>query len=300
MCPVQSIPGLSVSIKNRNYYTIYGLLTIILLMISINAANSTILTIPTETPIRTREIQSNLYTALPYVLSKVIIELPITTVFFILGFSLLYRLVPFYGSFLKLAGVMWIHSWTSTSVAWLISTLTKESNTALQVSNLFFAPQILFSGLMVQVRDIPSSLRWINYLCYLKYSLNLCIIIELRDDPLAQDYLDNNLIREDLWLSYLCVLGCIFLFCIFCTIYFMNRRNLGQSGDLGASAEVLMDEGMGLRRFTLRRDPGEPNKVVEGIKESQPQEEYSSTSDGSPSLASLTENVSYFDLNRGS
>jgi len=280
MCPIESIPNMTVAVTNRNYYTVYALYTIILLMISINAANSTILTIPTETPIRTREIQSNLYTALPYVLSKVIIELPVTTIFFILGFSLLYFMVPFYGSFVNLAGVVWIHSWTSTSLAWLISTVTKDPNSALQLSNLFFAPQILFSGLMVQVRDIPSSLRWLNYLCYLKYSLNLCIIIELGNDPLAKDYLDNNLIREDLWLSYVCILGCIFLFCIFCTIYFMNRRNLGHSHDLGASTEVLHDEGHGLPRFTLRKDKGIPSKLVEGISGLDLDMECSSTDPG--------------------
>lgn len=292
MCPIESIPNMTVSVTNRNYYTVYALFTIILLMISINAANSTILTIPTETPIRTREIQSNLYTALPYVLSKVIIELPITTIFFILGFSLLYVMVPFYGSFVKLAGVIWIHSWTSTSLAWLISTLTKEPNSALQLSNLFFAPQILFSGLMVQVKDIPGSLRWVNYLCYLKYSLNLCIIIELGNDPLAKDYLDNNLIREDLWLSYLCILGCIFLFCIFCTIYFMNRRNLGQSHDLGASTEVLHDEGKGLPRFTLRKDKGVPGRLVEGISELNIELECSSSSPGGTSPATVVHSAS--------
>jgi len=239
VCPVEKIDGISKSVETRDYYVVYALITVVIFMISINAANSTILTIPTETPIRTREIQSNMYTAMPYVFAKMIIELPITTLFFIGGFSLVYLMVPFYAPFWKFAGIIALHSCASIGLAWLISTIARNPRAALQLSNLAFAPQILFSGLMVKVKDIPSSLRWISYCCYLKYSINLAVIIELEDDPLATDYLDHNLIDKDMWITYICVLICFFLFCIFSTIYTINRRNLGASLDLGVSADVL-------------------------------------------------------------
>jgi len=249
VCPTDSIPGISESVETRDYYVVYALITVVIFMISINAANATILTIPTETPIRTREIQSNMYTALPYILGKMIIELPLTTLFFIAGFSLVYFMVPFYAPFYKFAAIIALHSCASIGLAWLISTIARDPRSALQLSNLAFAPQILFSGLMVQVKDIPASLRWISYGCYLKYSINLCVIVELGDDPLAEDYLDHNLIDKDMWIAYMCVLICFFLFCIFSTIYTINRRNLGASLDLGVSAEVLTSRENTARNF---------------------------------------------------
>jgi hypothetical protein len=239
ICPTDTIPGISELVKSRDYYVVYALITVVILMISINVANSTILTIPTETPIRTREIQSNMYTALPYVLNKMIIELPITTLFFIAGFSLVYLMVPFYAPFYKFAGIICLHSCASMGLAWLISTFARNPRSALQLSNLAFAPQILFSGLMVKVKDIPAGLRWISYCCYLKYSINLFVIVELGDDPLAEDYLHHNAIDKNRWMVYICVLVFFFLFCIFFTIYIINRRNLGASLDSGVSVEVL-------------------------------------------------------------
>merc|ERR1711920_352872 len=158
---------------------------------------------------------------------------------FIGGFSLVYLMVPFTAPFYNFALIIALHSCASISLAWLISTVARNPNSALQLSNLAFAPQILFSGLMVRVNDIPVSLRWIHYFCYLKYSINLCVIIELGYDPLAKDYLVENVIDENLGTAYASVLICFTLFCIFSTIYIMNRRNLGSSLDLGASPELL-------------------------------------------------------------
>jgi len=266
VCPTDSFLGVVESVRTRDYYVVYALITVVIFMISINASNSTILTIPTETPIRTREIQSNLYTALPYVLAKMIIDLPITILFFIGGFALVYLMVPFTAPFYNFALIIALHSCASISLAWLISTIARNPNSALQLSNLAFAPQILFSGLMVRVNDIPVSLRWIHYFCYLKYSINLCVIIELGYDPLAKDYLVDNVIDENLGAAYASVLVCFTLFCIFSTIYIMNRRNLGTSLDLGASPELLLTirepTARGYLTTLFKTDRAENNKNI--------------------------------------
>jgi hypothetical protein len=41
-----------------------------------------------------------------------------------------------------------------------------------------FVPQILFSGFFIRTSLIPIYMRWAQYLCSLKYAINLLLIIE--------------------------------------------------------------------------------------------------------------------------
>ena len=43
-------------------------------------------------------------------------------------------------------------------------------------------PQFFFAGLFVKTELIPEYLRWIQYICPLKYGVNLMVILELDPD----------------------------------------------------------------------------------------------------------------------
>ena len=84
-----------------------------------------------------------------------------------------------------------------------------------QISPLLFVPQILFCGFFVKAEQIPVFLRWAQYLCGLKYSLNLMLIIEMNPDSEncrntkgnpCQKFLDLNDVHVDDWWIYVVVL----------------------------------------------------------------------------------------------
>lgn len=53
-------------------------------------------------------------------------------------------------------------------------------------------PQMLFSGLFLSVSLIPSGLRWLQYVSYLKYGINLFYIAEVRFPPTRFCIFDRN------------------------------------------------------------------------------------------------------------
>jgi hypothetical protein len=53
----------------------------------------------------------------------------------------------------------------------------------MQLLPLVFVPQIMFCGFFVPVDEIPVYLRWAQYVCALKYGLNLIVIEELKRVP---------------------------------------------------------------------------------------------------------------------
>jgi len=73
-------------------------------------------------------------------------------------------------------------------------------------------PQILFSGLFLQAKDIPWYLHWVQYICALKYGINLTCIVEFGDGRVGGDaLLDNQNIRKDMVWTYAFILLAIFL-----------------------------------------------------------------------------------------
>ena len=71
-----------------------------------------------------------------------------------------------------------------------------------------FLPQLLFSGLLIDVELIPSWLQWMEYLCYLKYCINIAFLNETyqyKDSQLIRELAYQNSIDEDKWSAYISV-----------------------------------------------------------------------------------------------
>ena len=49
---------------------------------------------------------------------------------------------------------------------------------SIELSPLLFVPQLLFAGFFIKTDQIPVFLRWAQYLCSLKYAINLILCIE--------------------------------------------------------------------------------------------------------------------------
>lgn len=46
---------------------------------------------------------------------------------------------------------------------------------------IIFVPQLLFAGFFIKISQIPVFVRWAQYLCALKFALNLAVIIEFSE-----------------------------------------------------------------------------------------------------------------------
>jgi hypothetical protein len=98
---------------------------------------------------------------------------------------------------------------------------------------LLLVPQILFSGVFVSNDLIPVWLRWSQYLCFLKYAVNLVTIEELgssRSDPFntasVDDFLDSLEIDEDLTWMYAGVMIGLFVMFRLMAMYFLKAKAL--------------------------------------------------------------------------
>jgi hypothetical protein len=60
----------------------------------------------------------------------------------------------------------------------LLGCLVNDVKGVTELAPLVFVPQFLFAGFFIRTSLIPAYLRWAQYLCALKYSINLILINE--------------------------------------------------------------------------------------------------------------------------
>ena len=124
---------------------------------------------------------ADFYGAGSFFLGLLLIELPMTFVQSVIQVCSAYWIVGFQGSFASWLGIVFCTSVATSSVGWMISTVSKSPLIALQLIPVVFLPQLLFSGLLTDVQLIPPWQNWLEYLCYLKYCLNLAFLAECED-----------------------------------------------------------------------------------------------------------------------
>ena len=127
---------------------------------------------------------ADFYGAGSFFLALLLIELPLTFISSLIQVVAAYWIVGFQGSFAAWLGIIFCTSIATSSAGWLIATCSKSPLVALQLIPIVFLPQLLFSGLLADVQLIPPWLNWLEYLCYLKYCLNLAFLVE------CQEYID--------------------------------------------------------------------------------------------------------------
>ena len=120
------------------------------------------------------------YNAWTYFLSKLAMELPVTFLQMIIQYILVWNMMGMRGNFILLVLAGWGLGLASGSMAVLLGCSTPDVRSATEASPLLFVPQLLFAGFFVKTSQIPIFLRWAQYLCSLKYTMNLVSIDELR------------------------------------------------------------------------------------------------------------------------
>merc|ERR1712187_851345 len=89
----------------------------------------------------------------------------------------------------------------------MVGCMVKDVKTAPELGPLLFVPQILFAGFFIKTEQVPVFLRWAQYLCSLKYGMNLYLINEFGEEtrkswPLgaqtvAATFIESNDINPD-------------------------------------------------------------------------------------------------------
>jgi ABC-type multidrug transport system ATPase subunit/ABC-type multidrug transport system permease subunit len=203
-----------------NFQSHFGSVTMIGIFSMFGSAQPTLLEFPNERPMFMREYATGTYGTLPYFLCKTFIELPLTFVQMILMYLITYWLVEFQGNFIYLVLTSWGIGLAASASATLLGCLISDPKQAVELSGLVFVPQLLFSGFFIRTSLIPVWLRWAQYICSLKYGLNLLLLIEFSPykencNGDAHEYckgvLSNNDIDPDKWYVYLILLVGIYV-----------------------------------------------------------------------------------------
>jgi hypothetical protein len=110
------------------------------------AAQPLLLRFPLDRAIFLREYATNSYGAIPYFLSKSMVELPQSLMQSIITWLAVYWLMGFHGSILVFILVFWLTGLAAASTALLVGCLATNPEVAQQVSPAIFVPQLLFAG----------------------------------------------------------------------------------------------------------------------------------------------------------
>eukprot|EP00397_Hematodinium_sp_SG-2012_P055548 GEMP01067899.1.p1 GENE.GEMP01067899.1~~GEMP01067899.1.p1 ORF type:complete len:214 (+),score=19.16 GEMP01067899.1:229-870(+) len=186
----------------------------------IGSGQPELLRFPLSRPVFVREYASGLYSTTSFFLSKTLVDIPMSAVQVSLVFLITYWSIGLHGVWPNLMLSAWMLSLCASSSALVIGCLVSDIKKGMEAAPLILVPQILFAGFFIRIAQMPIFIQWAQYLCFLKYGLNLIMIFEF-EDPIRYDceagtceagapLLSMNEIERDHWWLYTCVL--IFMF----------------------------------------------------------------------------------------
>ncbi len=140
----------------------------------------------------------------------------------VFGYILTYFMYGMQGSFLYIILASWGLGMVGNSAAMMLGCAISEVKNVAESAPLLFVPQILFGGFFVRTSQIPAFMRWCQYLCGMKYAMNLAFMIEFdleldhcQASPEARinckNILDSNDIEPDRWYVYVVLMGALYL-----------------------------------------------------------------------------------------
>lgn len=172
-------------------------------------------------------------TTTAYLLSKLLVEFPLTVIQMMVQWMLAYLMMDLQGNYFQIVATAVGLAMCSNSLAMILGAGLSDVKEVTEMSSLLFVPQILFTGFFVRLSQIPIFLRWAQYLCGMSYAIKLMFTIEFNSNLsscssgaarvnchalLASNDLDNDRI----WLSV------VLLFVIFFVARFIAAQILTQ------------------------------------------------------------------------
>lgn len=193
------------------------------------AAQPTLLNFPLERPVFLREHSSQMYSIWSYFLSKTLVEMLVSSVQVTILVTISYLAMGFQRGlqgYLLFLVYVWLQANAAASMAIWLGCCTSSPASAIQLAPAIFVPQVLFSGLFLQIKQVPSYLRWVQYVCTLKYGIDLVCIVEFGGDDRVggEELLDIQNINKDMKWAYTLLLVGLFLAYRLMALVVLNRK----------------------------------------------------------------------------
>eukprot|EP00300_Choanocystis_sp_HF-7_P020304 c20562_g1_i1.p1 GENE.c20562_g1_i1~~c20562_g1_i1.p1 ORF type:complete len:617 (+),score=147.92 c20562_g1_i1:63-1853(+) len=202
--------------QGQNFGSHFGIITMMSINAQFGSAQSTLISFPLQRPIFLREYATGTYRSSAYFVCQATTEI-ILSFFQVLELVLvIYFLAGLNGNFILLVIILWFFGLASSGVALAIGSAADNPTLAVEASPAVFVPQILFAGFFIRLEQIPAFLRWVQYICGLKYAVNLMILVEFSsciDDkgtPCGSLLSENDIQKEHWWVYGLILLGLVF------------------------------------------------------------------------------------------
>jgi len=141
-------------------------------------AQPVMLAFPYERPMFMREYSTGTYGVTAYFLSKLLLELPLTFIQSLVTMIICFFMLNLRGNFMVLTLAMFALGACSCSVALCLGCTVANVKDVTEMAPLLFVPQMLFVGFFIATSQIPIFLRWAQYLCSLKYAMNIVLLSE--------------------------------------------------------------------------------------------------------------------------
>lgn len=94
----------------------------------------------------------------------------------------------------------------SAAVSFMLASVLTDVSIASQIAAYVLVVQTLFSGFFITAQQIPWVLRWLIWICPLKYGLSILFIAEFNGQPGSQAFLASNQVNADMILFYIFML----------------------------------------------------------------------------------------------
>ena len=193
-----------------------------IVFLSINAmflaAQPMLLAFPLERAAFIREYTAGTYSAPAYVFAKTCVDVPAAIVQQLLGGAVYYFMVGFNGNFALLVLSQASLAAVSASTALLMGAATTRAETAVNLVPAVYVPQILFSGFFISSDQVPVWLRWLQWICPLKYGISLATVVELGNQNVPEDresyvhaLIERSQINRDEYWFLIIIMAALFL-----------------------------------------------------------------------------------------
>ncbi|KAJ8489159.1 hypothetical protein ONZ45_g13687 [Pleurotus djamor] len=146
-------------------------------------------------PLFLRERSSSYYSPTAWLLSRFIFDvIPLRIIPTIIVSTITYwmaGLAPDAEHFFKFLFILVLYTLAMTLFNFLLGTLFNNGGIAILLSALSALYQMTFAGFFVHLSDIPPVLRWLQWLCPLKYTLEALCVNEVGAGLMIQDTLEG-------------------------------------------------------------------------------------------------------------
>ncbi len=205
--------------NNTDFNSHFGAITMVMISGMFGSAQPIMLSFPYERPMFLREYSTGTYGVTAYFFSKLLVEIPMNFVQALVQFILVYFMLDLQGNFIFIVLACFGLGMCASSVAVVLGCAVSDVKDVTELAPLLFVPQMLFVGFFVRTSQIPIFLRWAQYLCSLKYAMNLVLLTEFNSELSSckgdaaencRNILKNNNVEPDQFWVYIILLFVLF------------------------------------------------------------------------------------------